>query len=508
MARDARLVAMTSLLTDARHRFLRFYQKDIWQAAYLEDSSLRGWLYAFLRVVSISTTVFAETRAASRAAALTFSSLLGLGPLVAIAVLVGGFMLGKNENPHLVADKLNQLLHFLAPQLSTLEAQHAAADAAAGHTVSVAPSPELVDLINGFISGARSGSAGVFGALSLIVIVLLLFKSIEDAFNEIWGVRMGRSLVMRIVFYWTILTLGAVLFFAAITLLGAGAFVNVFMEKLSARLPYGVELLRLLSWSLPAASVTLLAALLTFFYRLIPNTRVFWRAAFAGGLAVTVLLMLNNYVALFYVRRVMLTQSLYGSLGVVPVLMLGLYVFWLYVLVGCIISYAVQNVHYRNSQAAWGQLSESMREHLSLVVLLTVCRRFQACLPPVAATHLSAMMKVPTQILNESLNRLIDMELITAVPAPLDGAESADHLYQPARPLNRISLLDFKRLDDNLGHDPMGHALDRIDPILQHYDKALAQLGEQEFFKKNLEQLLTEYPFDESRPPFITLTPR
>lgn len=495
-----------SRLAEAWSRFLRFYRLDIWQPAYLKDKSPRGWLYAVLRVISITATVFNETKAASRAAALTFSSLLGLGPLVAIAVLVGGFMLGNNENPHLVADKLNQLLHFLAPQITTLEAQHdatlhAAIVAANGQPVTVAPSPELVDLINGFINGARSGSAGVFGVLSLIIIVLLLFKTVEDAFNEIWGVRVGRSLIMRVVFYWTILTLGAVLFFAAITLLGAGAFVNVFMEKLTTRLPYGTELLHMLSWMLPAGSLTVLIGLLTYFYRLIPNTRVFWRSAFAGGAVVAGLLMVNNYVALFYVRRVMLTQSLYGSLGVVPVLMLGLYVFWLYVLIGGIISYAVQNVHFRNSQAAWGQLSESMRERLSLVVLLTVCRRFHACLPPVAATHLSTMMKVPTQILNESLNRLVDMKLITPVPPP-DGSDSADHLYQPSRPLSRISLLEFKQLDDNLGDDPMGNTLERLDPILHYYDVALGSLSEQKFFQKNLEELLADHPFDESRPPF------
>lgn len=318
---------------------------------------------------------------------------------------------------------------------------------------------------------------------------------------------MGRSLVLRVVFYWTILTLGAVLFFAAITLLGAGAFVNVFMEKLSARLPYGSSLLRVLSWSLPAVSLTLLVGLLTVFYRVIPNTRVFWRAAFLGGLVVATLLMLNNFVALFYVRRVYLERSLYGSLGILPVLMLGLYVFWLYVLVGGIISYAVQNVHFRNSQTAWGQLSESMRERISLVVLLTVCRRFQACLPPVAATHLSTMMRVPTQILNESLNRLVDMKLITPVPPPT-GSAAADHLYQPARPLSRISLLEFKRLDDNLGDDPMGNTLEQLDPILQDYNRALDLLAEQKFFQKNLEQLLADYPFEESRPPFSKLAPR
>jgi membrane protein len=484
---------MTSRLADAWKRTTHFYRKEIWHPDRLKDASPRGWICAFLRVISITWTVFFETRAASRAAALSFSSLLGLGPLVAIAVLVGGFVLGNNQNSNLVAEKLNQLLHFLAPQINTLEAQHTAAAQAAADAA-VAPSPKLVDLLNGFITGARSGSAGVFGALSLILIVLLLFKTVEDAFNEIWGVRVGRSLVMRVVFYWTILTLGAVLFFAAITLLGAGAFVNVFMEKLSGRLPYGTELLHLLGWLLPAASLTLLVGLLTVFYRVIPNTRVFWRAAFTGGLVVAALLMLNNFVALFYVRRVMLTQSLYGSLGVVPVLMIGLYVFWLYVLVGGIISYAVQNVHFRNSQSAWSRLTGAIRERLQLVVLLTICRRFQACLPPVSVLQLSAVTKVPTQILNECLGRLVDMQLITPVPAAGDNDSPADALYQPSRPLNRITLSEFKTLDETLGEDPIGDTLERIDPILHHFNAALHRSGEQPFFQKSLEELLVEYP--------------
>ncbi|MEY4089563.1 MAG: hypothetical protein RJB55_1834, partial [Verrucomicrobiota bacterium] len=74
--------------------------------------------------------------------------------------------------------------------------------------------------------------------------------------------------------------------------------------------------------------------------------------------------------------------------------------------------------------------------------------------------------------------------------------------YQPARPLNRITLLEFKNLDDNLGDDPVGQSLERIDPILMEYERALSRLGEQEFFRKSLDELFAQHPFDESRPPF------
>ena len=284
------------------------------------------------------------------------------------------------------------------------------------------------------------------------------------------------------VFYWTILTLGAVLFFAAVTLLGAGTFINVFMGKL----PGGTELLRMLRWSLPAFSFPLLVVLLTGFYRVIPNTRVRWRVAFAGALVVASLLVLN---------------SLYGSLGILPVLMFGLYIFWFYVLIGGALTYALQNVHFRNSQAAWKGLTEAMRERLSLVVLLAICRRFQASLPPISASQLGTFVKVPAQVLNECLNRLADMQLVTAL-RPANGTPGADPVYAPARPLSAITLLEFKRLDDNFGDDPIGQNLEHIDPILAKYNAALDRLGDQEFFQKSLAQLFSEHDFEESRPPF------
>jgi membrane protein len=475
-------------LAEQAARLRRIYQREIWQVSLLRDRSFKGQCFAVLRVVSITVTVFMESRIASRAAALSFSSLLGLGPIVAITVLVAGFALGQNSSPEVISDTLNRILKIVAPQIAQYEAVT---------MTSAEVNPQLVEVINNIIVASRSGSAGTFGIFTLLLIVLLLFKSIEDTFNDIWGVRQGRSLITRIVFYWTILTLGALLFFTSVALLGAGTFVNVFMEKL----PIGSEWLKSLGLALPFFSFMMLTAMLTLVYRVVPNTRVFWRAAAMGGLVVATLLVANNYVAFVYMKRVVLEKSLYGGLALPLVVMSGLYIFWLCVLTGGIVSYAIQNVHFRNSQAAWSTLAESMRERLSLVVFLTICRRFRDCLPPISASHLSTMLKVPAQLLNECLNRLEQVHLVTPLqPAP--DSSTADPLYQPARPLNRITLHDFKTLDDNLGEDPVGSTLGSIDPLVGHYDAALAQLGEQAFFKKTLDELFDEYPFEESRPPF------
>lgn len=502
-------------------RLVRLFTTDIWHPDCLRDNSLRGRWYAFLRVISITFTGIEDNKAFSRAAALSFSSLLGLGPLVAIAVLVAGFVLDQND-PHLAANSLNRLIKFVAPQVAQYEqisrqtAPAAKSDVVTAARLNTPPppagleaasagapegtvevNPELVELIDGFVAGSRNGAAGALGAITLIIIVLQLFTSIENAFNEIWGVHRGRSWLMRIVFYWTILTLGAVLFFAAVTGLSAGAFLTAFAENL----PLGRELLHVLQLAIPSLSIVMLVLVLTLFYRYIPNTHVYWRAAFIGALVVALLLVLNNFLAFLYFRRVILSKSLYGSLGILPILMFGLYVFWLFVLLGGQVSYAVQNARYHNSQIVWNSLAESMRERLSLVVLLTICRRFHACLPPCTATQLGQMLNVPTQLLNECINRLSRMDLVTPIP-PQPGAPSSDYRFQPARPLNRITLGEFKTLDDDFGEDPTGPVLANIDPILARYNDETGALTQSEFFKQDVETLLRDYPIDASRPPF------
>ena len=98
----------------------RLWNRDIWQSSRLTDHSPR----AGLRPApgrSTTATTFSETRTLSRAADLSFSSMLGLGPLIAIAMLVPATSLLGDRNPNLAVDALNRLITFVAPQLDQYE---------------------------------------------------------------------------------------------------------------------------------------------------------------------------------------------------------------------------------------------------------------------------------------------------------------------------------------------------------------------------------------------------
>jgi membrane protein len=271
--------------------------------------------------------------------------------------------------------------------------------------------------------------------------------------------------------------------------MSAAAFLDVFVEKL----PFGDELLKGAVQTLPAFSVLMVILILAVFYRYIPNTRVLWQAAFFGAIVVAALLFLNNYLAFLYFKRVVMQKSLYGSLGLMPILIFGLFVFWFFVLVGGQISYAVQNVHYRSSQIAWNSLSETTRESLSLLVLLLICRRFKDCQPACSASELGRRVKVPTQILNESLNRLVDLGLIAAIP-PAEGQASLDYHYQPSRPPGKMTLLEFRQQFESFGENSSRETLDEVDPVLRMYHELIARHVREALGTTSLETVLEELP--------------
>jgi membrane protein len=492
-------------------RLRRLWTHDIWAAGLKRDTSPKGRSLALLRVASITVSGLQDLHVAIRAAALSYSSLLALGPLIAIGVLISGFALG-NRDPALVAQGINRVISFIAPQVAQYDKagqderpparqpapeQPAPPQTAPGQPAIPTATPEMVQLLDNFIVNSRSGTAGLIGILTLFLIVIGLFTTIENTFNDIWGVRRGRSLLARIVYYWSVITLGALLFFTSLTLLSAGAFMNVFFEKI----PLGAQLKSLFVWMLPSGSVLLLVFILTIFYRVVPHTRVRWTAALIGAVLVTALLFLNNYLAFLYFKRVVLSKSLYGSVSIMPVLMIGLYIFWFFVLVGGQITYAVQNVRFRSSQTAWHSLNHATRESLSLVVLLLIARRFKVAAPAYSVSELAALISIPSQILNESLNRLCDMKLISELP-PADGADPNDLRYQPARPLNQITLDHFRREFENYGEAPAAGLLEHVDPVLVHYREKLSAAIPASLGPRTLDELIDEQPPSQTFAPF------
>jgi membrane protein len=413
--------------------------KDIWELEYLGRKTLRARIFLLLRVISLTVQGLRRNKLPVQAAALTFYSLIGLGPLIAFGIMISGFLLeqdiqtpsGEQQNS-IVVQKITQAIAYAAPQIAVQ------VDAETGEAASAQIDPKIIELISSFSEAAQSGTVGVVGSLMLLFIGIQVLTSIEGSFNSLWGVSQGRKLGERIVTYWTFISLGAVLGTAALSLLTANAIIQ-FAENL----PFGSEIALLIQYLTPIAAFLIIVVLIAFFFRFIPNTKVGWKPALTGAVLVVVLLNLYNMLSFLYVQRVVDTRSLYGSVGIIVVLMLGLYVFWLLILFGGQVTYAVQNADFLTNENAWQKTSERSREVISLAILIEVAKRFRASEPAVRASELHKMLRVPSHILNSSINRLIEIGYINEIEGHTLEDER-DHALQPSRPLEEIALGDFK----------------------------------------------------------------
>jgi membrane protein len=86
------------------------------------------------------------------------------------------------------------------------------------------------------------------------------------------------------------------------------------------------------------------------------------------------------------------------------------------------------------------------------------------------------------------------------VPPEAQGG-GADYLYQPARPLDRITLGDFKHRFENHGEEPAGNSLAQLDPVLVRYRENQLHHEQSGFFNLTLDQLFAELPLVEAKQP-------
>lgn len=414
--------------------------KDIWSLDHVGNKTPKARLYHFLRVFTLTFQGLKRNKIPVQAAALTFYSLIGLGPLIALGIMISGFVMDQAETDlsgqnvttdNLAIEAISKAIAFAAPQIAL------PAEGNADSTNTLAP--EMTEMINGFIQSAQSGTVGIVGSLMLFVIGIQVLSSIEGSFNSLWGVAQGRKLSERIVVYWTIISLGAVCGAAALSLIALNAF-----DTFVGGLPLGPMLLWVFKILSPVISFLFVTIFLATFFRFIPNTTVEWKPAFTGAVLVVILLHIYNLLSFLYVQRVVDTRSLYGSVGILVVLMLGLYIFWLLILLGGQLTYAVQNADFLTNESAWQRTSERTREVVSLCILLLITKQFKDKKPALRLSEIYEALRVPSHILNSSINRLCELGYIHPIESTRVESER-NRPYSVAIPLEDITLRQFKQ---------------------------------------------------------------
>lgn len=396
---------------------------------------------------------FMTNRCPVRATALAYTTLLALIPMLAVVASVMTTAL-KSQGRAPIDNAVETIVSQILPKLAVDETNRVSSETPAPVGPGIETSPtsstnrvtfsadakrlaaeeleknkkQIVDVINDSLQKIQSGSLGVTGMIGLIVVAILLFSTIESTFNDIWGVRQGRSWVARIVQYWATVTLGPLIPFAVLSLnIGSRLQVDDLVQQLWFNRFITKDLL----------PIIILSFGFSFFYQLMPNTRVRWGAAFVGGFSAGCLWHLNSYMSVFFIQKSSTFANIYGPLAVIPIFLFGLYISWLILLFGAQVAYAFQNrVAYLQEKEAQ-QINFLGRQYMALRIMTLLGRRFRD--PdgkPPSVIEIAQVLRVSTRLVKDILNAVIEHELVTET-----AGEEVGHTL--ARPLENISCHDI-----------------------------------------------------------------
>lgn len=344
-------------------RMNRYWQQItdwVWQKDIPEENVLIRRLRGILRIIFIVSRESQDDRITLRASALTFTVVLSLVPMLALgtAVLKG---LGAGDQMRQAA---YSFIEQFEPQASdSTIVPDTAAGQNQGSPGTVNPEqPETandkkaeapgsqdltshlrraVDQIFDYVDRTDFTTLGTIGIIGMVLAALSVLASIEQSMNAIWQTTTGRAFGRKIIDYMALMILLPIsvnLALAATATLQSPALHNLMQNFLPV--PWMLELF---FRTLPIAALVITFSLL---YQFLPNIRVGYISAFAGGLFGGITWF---WVQIIYVKLqigVSRYNAIYGSFATLPLFFLWIYIAWVVFLLGAEVAFAVQARHH------------------------------------------------------------------------------------------------------------------------------------------------------------------
>lgn len=266
-------------------------------------------LWDFMRFITVR---FKNDRCTQIAASLTFTTLLSLVPLITIALtLFSAFPV--------FADFSAQIKSFLLANMM----------------------PETGGkLISQYMEqfAASASKLTAVGVIFLGLTAMLMMLTIDNAFNTIWRVSRPRTVLLRVLTYWAVLTLAPLLIGASLSL--TSWLVGVSSGYAKAIPAFGVVLLKIVPVLLTTLAFTLL-------FKVVPNRYVPMNHALIGGAVAAMAFEYMNHSFALYVANFPTYKLIYGTFASIPIFLLWIYFSWLSVLIGALIAASLS--HWRGS---------------------------------------------------------------------------------------------------------------------------------------------------------------
>lgn len=384
-------------------RLIQFLKVDIWQVQREDISPLRYLLYEVIKKVLLAVEYFTTKRMMDSAAALTYSTLLAIVPIMAVVFAIArGF--GYNK-------------YIETWFREALSSQPQVAEA-------------IIGFVNSYLVHTKSGIFLGIGLLFMLWTVIMLISNIEKAFNDIWQVSTPRSIFRTITDYMAMFLLAPIII---VVTSGISIMMATFANGIGETLIVGPTLrffLRLLPY-------IIMSGVFIALYVFMPNTKVKIKSAIIPGILAGVAMQGLQLVYIHSQIWVTGYNAIYGSFAALPLFMLWVQISWTICLFGAELAYTNQNLEKFAFRASTDDLSHRYRLLLSAYLMTLICRRFEEGKKPYTALELKLETNIPIRITHDLLENLTRVHLLSEMTNDEKGTEA---VYQPAESTARLSV--------------------------------------------------------------------
>jgi membrane protein len=376
---------------------------DIWQVQREDISPVRYLFYVVIKKVLLAVEYFTTKRMMDSAAALTYSTLLAIVPIMAVVFAIArGF--GYNK-------------YIETWFREALSSQPQVAEA-------------IIGFVNSYLVHTKSGIFLGIGLLFMLWTVIMLISNIEKAFNDIWQVSTPRSIFRTITDYMAMFLLAPIII---VVTSGISIMMATFANGIGETLIVGPTLrffLRLLPY-------IIMSGVFIALYVFMPNTKVKIKSAIIPGILAGVAMQGLQLVYIHSQIWVTGYNAIYGSFAALPLFMLWVQISWTICLFGAELAYTNQNLEKFAFRASTDDLSHRYRLLLSAYLMTLICRRFEEGKKPYTALELKLETNIPIRITHDLLENLTHVHLLSEMTNDEKGTEA---VYQPAESTARLSV--------------------------------------------------------------------
>lgn len=400
----------------------RFFTRTIWSFDIDNASFLQRAVSNTAKVCVIAVRRFLDDKVMTKAAALTYSTLFAIVPILALI-----FAIARGFGFENIVTSL--LENGIIGQNDTVDT--------------------ITQFIDQYLEYAHTGAFIGIGLLFLLWSVYSLADGIEDNLNSIWQVKNSRKMSRKITDYFSLLLLIPI---AIICLSG----LSVLASSIMTRMQGFVLLGGFAKFIITALPYLVAGLILTGFYMFMPNTKVKFKYAIVPGfVAGCVFQVLQN---LYFQGQLSLSSynAIYGGFAALPLFLFWCNISWSIILFGCELSYVSQNndsfTYYKEPE----KISRHHQDFYALMVLSCICKRFNAKLPAMKPACIARELHIPIRMVNSALNDMTDAGLIESVN--VEGEE--DLHYAPAYDTAQITVRHFFSALNHCGFEDTSYAPD------------------------------------------------